>query len=89
MSIASLLLAFLSAAAATVERFELGSRPAQLSRPVVWPVPKGPPGRRTVDPRRLSGRANRYRRRKPDLARRYHVEGVPAFIVVDRHGTRA
>ena len=62
MSIAPLLLAFLSAAACTVERFELRSRPAQLPRRVVRPVPEGPPGRRAVDPRRISGQANRYRR---------------------------
>ena len=42
MSIAPLLLAFLSVAGAPSNRFELRSRPAQLPRPVVRPVPQGP-----------------------------------------------
>ena len=62
MSIAPLLLAFLSVAGAPPSDSSSRSGPAQLPCAVVRPVPQGPPGGRAVDPRRLSGQANRYRR---------------------------
>ncbi len=44
------------------ERHEGRSGPAQFPRAVVRPVPQGPPGRRAVDPRRVSRQAHRHRR---------------------------
>ena len=85
MSIASLLLAFLSAAAAPSS--DSSSAPVLLNFHAEWcgPCHKARPAvdqliRDGLPIKKIDIDEER------DLARRYHVEGVPAFIVVDRQG---
>ena len=53
MTIASLLLAFLSVAGVPASRVEFRSRPARFPRRMVRPLPQGHAGCRPVDPRRV------------------------------------